>query len=220
MSRLVFSDVDETLITGKSMFDFLDFYFRRRHGAKGARHAERTRRHLNGMLSSGVSRAEGNRAYYEAWKGQRAAEVAEWGARWLAVRQQKEGFYVERTRAEIVRHRADGAVIVLVSGSFPAVLAPIAADIGARHLLCTRPEVRDGVFSGRIVGDPVIAEGKREAVRGLLRRYPHISPGDCHAYGDHLSDLPMMAEVGHPTVVGDDPQLLAALAGARTISAQ
>ncbi|MER7775495.1 HAD-IB family hydrolase [Streptomyces sp. NPDC096191] len=214
---LVFCDVDETLITDKSMLSFLRFYFTRRHGRQGDRHAESTCRRLAGMLSSGVPRAEANRAYYEAWKGRRAAEVAQWGIRWLAIRQQEGGFYVERTRTEILRHRANGAGIVLVSGSFPAVLDPIAADIGARHLLCSRPEVREGVFTGRLQDGPVIAEGKRMAMHSLLAHYPHIRPSDCHAYGDHVSDLPMLKAVGHPTVVGEDPQLLAALPGARAI---
>ncbi|MEV7401846.1 HAD-IB family hydrolase [Streptomyces sp. NPDC091267] len=216
-NRLVFSDVDETLITGKSMMDFLDFYFTRRHGTRGSLHAARTRQHLAAMLSSGTPRAERNRTYYQAWKGERAAEVAEWGARWLGDRRHEKGFYIERIRAELMRHRADGAVLALVSGSFPAVLDPIAADIGAKHLLCTRPEVRAGILSGRIIGSPVIAEGKRVAVRGLLRRHPHIDPADCHGYGDHISDLPMLTEVGHATVVGGDARLLAALPGARII---
>ncbi|OVZ99614.1 hypothetical protein B9W62_35965 [Streptomyces sp. CS113] len=217
LRSLVFCDVDETLIRDKSMLGFLRFYFAGRHGGRGTRHAEGTCRRLAGLLSAGADRAEANRAYYEAWKGQQAAEVAQWGVRWLAVRQQEGGFYVERTRAEVLRHRADGTGIVLVSGSFPAVLDPIAADIGAAHLLCSRPEVHEGVFTGRLEDGPVIAEGKRRAVHSLLARYPHIRPADCHAYGDHVSDLPMLTAVGHPTVVGEDPQLLTALPGVRVI---
>ncbi|WP_373428509.1 haloacid dehalogenase-like hydrolase [Streptomyces sp. B1I3] len=74
-----------------------------------------------------------------------------------------------------------------------------------------------GILSGRIVGSPVIAEGKRAAVQAMLRRYPHIRPANCQGYGDHVSDLPMLAQVGHATVMGGDAQLLAALPGARTI---
>ncbi len=29
-----------------------------------------------------------------------------------------------------------------------------------------------------------------------------VGPADCFAYGDDLSDLPMLLEVGHPVVVG------------------
>jgi HAD superfamily hydrolase (TIGR01490 family) len=211
--RLVFTDVDETLLTGKSLFDFLDFYFAGRHGRAGVRHVERTRRELAALLSAGASREDGNRAYYRAWRGERAGEVAEWGRRWFARHRAGADFYVSATRAALSRHQADGAVVVLVSGSFAAVLDPVAADIGARHVLCTRPEVREGILTGGVVGPPVIGEGKRAGVRELLRAYPHVDPSDCYGYGDHISDLPMLSEVGHRVVVGDDPDLLAALKG-------
>lgn len=54
--RLVFSDVDETLISGKSLFDFLDFYFAARHGTDGALHAAGTRRRIAALVA-GAPRA-------------------------------------------------------------------------------------------------------------------------------------------------------------------
>lgn len=217
--RLAFSDVDETLLSGKSLFDFLDFYFAGRHGADGARHAARTRRRIAGLVAAGSSREVGNRAYYEAWTGERLDVVTAWGAEWFARRSTVPGFYVPATRAALREHRNAGDGIVLVSGSFPAVVDPVAGGIGADHVLCTRPAVRDGVLTGGIAGEPCIGEGKRRAVRRLVERYPDISLSDCYGYGDHRSDLPMLTEVGHPVVVGDDPELAAGLPGARVLPA-
>lgn len=81
-------------------------------------------------------------------------------------------------------------------------------------MLAAEPAIESGVLTGELVGPPMIGEGKRRAVRALLARRPAIDPGDCHAYGDHVSDLPMLQEVGHPTVVGGSPELLALLPGA------
>ncbi|MGW8948773.1 HAD family hydrolase [Streptomyces sp. NPDC055709] len=216
-ARLVFSDVDETLISGKSLFDFLDFYFAERHGTEGVRHAAGTRRRIAALMAEGSPRDAGNRAYYEAWRGEPLDVVTDWGVRWFAARSGKAGFYVPSVLAALRGHREDGDGIVLVSGSFAALVDPIAADVGARHVLCTRPEVRDGVFTGAVAGEPCIGEGKRRAVRDLAGTYPYISLADCYGYGDHVSDLPMLAEVGHPVAVGGSPELLAELPGARVL---
>jgi HAD superfamily hydrolase (TIGR01490 family) len=215
--RLVFSDVDETLISGKSLFDFLDFYFAGRHGVDGVRHAAETRRRIAALVAGGSPREAGNRAYYEAWKGERLDVVTDWGARWFALRSGERGFYLPATLTALRAHRKSGDCVVLVSGSFPAVVDPIAADIGACRVLCTRPEARDEVFTGAVAGEPCIGEGKRRAMRGLAEGYPDIDLADCYGYGDHLSDLPMLAEVGHPVVVGGSPELLTEIPNARVL---
>ncbi|WP_103532676.1 HAD family phosphatase [Streptomyces sp. SM11] len=216
-SRLVFSDVDETLISVKSLFDFLDFYFTGRYGADGIRHAAETRRRIAALIGGGSPREVANRVYYEAWRGEQLDVVTGWGARWFSLRSSSERFYVPAVLAALRKHQENGDCIVLVSGSFAAVVDPIAADIGADHVLCTRPEVRDGIFTGSVAGEPCIGEGKRRAVRDLAKGYPCINLTDCHGYGDHPSDLPMLTEVGHPVVVGGSPELLAETVGARVL---
>ncbi|MFD5749007.1 HAD family hydrolase [Streptomyces sp. NPDC127033] len=215
--RLVFSDVDETLLSGKSLFDFLDFYFGGLYGADGARHAAGTRRRIAALMAAGAPREVGNRVYYEAWKGERLDIVRDWGAAWFARRSDTPGFYVPATRAALRAHRKAGDGVVLVSGSFSAVVDPVAADIEADHVLCTCPETREGILTGAIVGEPCIGEGKRRAVRGLTEGYPDINLSDCYGYGDHLSDLPMLTEVGHPVVVGDSRELVAEISGVRVL---
>lgn len=210
-SVLVFCDVDETLIGCKSPLDFLRFHFTERHGAIGARRSDAVAEALRAQQAAGASRAEANRSFYRSWAGEPVAAVAASGRRWYAQRSCDPEFFLPYTRGALCAHRTRGAVVALVSGSFPAVLAPIAAAVGADHLLCARPEVRDGVLTGELIGGPVIAEGKRRLVRELLSRYPDVDPEDCFAYGDHVSDLPMLTEVGHPVVVGDDPELAASL---------
>ncbi|MFJ8361613.1 HAD family hydrolase [Streptomyces sp. NPDC093984] len=211
---VVFSDVDETLVACKSLIDFLGFYWGERYGAQGVRHARRLAAELAAAAGAGVSREEANRRYYRAWAGESAAAVAEAGRRWYRERSRRAGFFLPGTRAALDAHRAGGAVLALVSGSFPALLDPVAEAVGARHLLCARPEERGGVLTGELQDGPVIGEGKRRLVRLLLDRYPGADPRDCFAYGDHVSDLAMLTEVGHPVIVGNDPELAARLPGA------
>ncbi|CAM5245495.1 MULTISPECIES: HAD-IB family hydrolase [Streptomyces] len=216
-ASIVFSDVDETLIACKSLFDFMDHYFL---GGLRAHRAQDTRRAVGRLLAAGGGRVEANRLYYRVWSGEAVADVEAAAKRWAADRQRDHRLFLEATRAALLRHRARGALLVLVSGSFPALLAPIASEVGAGHLLCSRPEIRHGRYTGELVGDPVIGAGKLRAVEEVFRRYPHVSPAVCHAYGDHISDLPMLAAVGHPVVVGDDPELSRALPGAHRLPAR
>ncbi|WP_330301287.1 HAD family hydrolase [Streptomyces sp. NBC_00503] len=218
-TRLVFSDVDETLINCKSMFDFLDYYLTGRYGDRGAATARSVRETLLAQAASGVPRERTNRTYFRAWAGESAAEVRRWGQRWFAERSAEPSFYLAATREALRGHRAQGAAVVLVSGSFPALLDPIAADVGAAHVVCTVPQSRGGVLTGEIVGEPVIGEGKSVAVRELFGRYPQLDPAECFGYGDHISDLPMLAAVGHPVVVGGSAALLARLPAARRLAA-
>ncbi|MDT0320779.1 HAD family hydrolase [Streptomyces millisiae] len=204
---LVFCDVDETLISTKSMFDFLAF-----HTPPGV--YRRVAGELRSMADRGVPRTEVNRAYYRAYRGAPVAEIREAGRRWYADRAAREGFYLADTLRALREHRRAGAALVLVSGSFDACLDPIAEAVDASHVLCTRPLTARGRYTGEIE-TPMIGEHKEAAVQRLLDEHSTVDPADCYAYGDHPSDLPMLDLVGHPVAVGDHPEVLAHLAARR-----
>src|SRR4051812_47248138 len=103
-SRLVFSDVDETLIDCKSMFDFLGFYLGGRYGPRGARRARMVREELAARTAAGMPREEANRSYYRVWAGEPAGLVAEFGRRWFTERSRVAGFYIAATWEALARH--------------------------------------------------------------------------------------------------------------------
>ncbi|MFD4376442.1 HAD family hydrolase [Streptomyces sp. NPDC058486] len=210
----VFSDVDETLISVKSMFDFLQYQLVRRHGQAGEEEYERIMATVRRRSAEHVPREEINRFYYGHYAGESVAAIAALADDWFAERTTTtRGFWIEPTLQALRDHRAAGASVVLVSGSFPPLLEPVAREVGADTVLCTRPLIADGRYTGEVT-TPVIGDGKRDAVRDLLASRPGVDPADCYAYGDHLSDLPMLELVGHPVAVGDDEELRRALAGA------
>ncbi|WP_405734211.1 HAD-IB family hydrolase [Streptomyces sp. NBC_00028] len=201
---LVFCDVDETLIDCKSMFEFLRFQLVRRFGEEGELRYRLVEADLKGRSAAGVPREDVNRAYYRSYAGESAEEMAVLGREWFSLAASAPGFFIGSTVAELARHRAAGADIVLVSGSFAPCLDPVAEYVGARHVLCSSPVVRDGRYTGELP-EPVIGEGKRAAALRLLAEHPGVNPRDCFAYGDHPSDFPLLDCVGHPRGVGDDP---------------
>ncbi|WP_258314642.1 HAD family phosphatase [Streptomyces sp. Act143] len=201
---LVFCDVDETLIDCKSMFDFLRFQLVRRFGEEGEHRYRLIEADLKGRSAAGVPREDVNRAYYRSYAGESAEEMAALGREWFARAASAPGFFIAATVAELNRHRAAGAEIALVSGSFPPCLDPVAEYVGARYVLCSSPVVHEGRYTGELT-EPVIGEGKRAAALRLLAEHPGVNPRDCFAYGDHPSDFPLLDCVGHPRGVGDDP---------------
>lgn len=88
-----------------------------------------------------------------------------------------------------------------------AFALPLAQDLGVEHLLVTQLEVLGGSFTGEVVGMPAIGEGKRLLVQRFLQHH-QVDPAQCYAYGDHLSDLPMLELVGHPVVVARNDDLV------------
>lgn len=204
--RAAFFDVDETVITAKSMFDFLRYWLELRGDTDGSQYRALAGRLHDLAHNGGAPRTEVNRSYYRFYAGVPMAELKQAGEAWYADYRSRPAAFVEPTLAAMVQHQAAGDTIVLVSGSFRACLEPIARDLGADLILCSEPIVdADGVLTGEIQR-PMIGPAKAEAVSETIAALG-LDPADCAAYGDHSSDLDMLSRVGHPTVIGDDPVL-------------
>ncbi|CAN5204363.1 HAD-IB family hydrolase [soil metagenome] len=112
--------------------------------------------------------------------------------------------YVEA--AELIEaHRAEGREVVIVSTSGEEVVAPIGAMVGADRVIATRMVVEEGRYTGEIAFY-CYAEAKAVAIRDIAARRGY-DLGDCYAYSDSISDVPMLAAVGHPTAVNPDRAL-------------
>jgi HAD superfamily hydrolase (TIGR01490 family) len=205
-ARAAFFDVDETLITAKSMFDFLRYWLAL--GGDDGTAYQNAAESLFGMTRAGVDRTEVVRAYYRQFAGVPLARLTAAGEDWYAGYRHRPAAFVAATLAALVRHRAAGDAVVLVSGSFPVCLRPLAREVGADLVLCTEPVVAaDGRLTGA-VERPMIGAAKVDAVVATIAARG-LAAADCYAYGDHASDLGMLCHVGHPVVVGDDPVLRA-----------
>ncbi|MFF4339355.1 HAD family hydrolase [Kitasatospora sp. NPDC001540] len=195
--RAAFFDVDRTLISGHSMVALW-----RRWTAAGPAFPGRELP----TAAAGVPREELNRAYYRLFAGESAALLRRVGADWCEAYRRTPGAFLPDSLAALRGHLAQGHLVVLVSGSLRACLDPLAAGLGAHAVLCTEQLVdAEGRLTGEVVR-PMIGAAKAEAALGLMRRLG-LDPAQCHGYGDHASDLPMLRAVGHPVVVGDDPVL-------------
>lgn len=193
-----FFDVDDTLISVKSMLSFQDFWYRKYPDPDAE---SRYRADLRAQLHPGACWASLNRLYYSYFAGRSEVAVAEAGQQWFEQQHStKKGFFYPRVVEELLEHKCRGRPPVFVSGSFPALLEPIAKVLGVEFILAAKLEVRDGSYTGGILPPQTIGEGKAEAIRQFLAERKVLA-ADCFAYGDDVSDLPMLKAVGHPVVV-------------------
>ncbi|NDZ78744.1 HAD-IB family hydrolase [Streptomyces sp. SID10853] len=193
-------DVDETLITVKSMFSFLEFHYRER-GLPASAYAEAAG-NLRERAAAGVSRQRTNCEYYRLFAGRPQEEVYAHGRAWFAAELAR-GTLLHRPAVDALRrHRRDGALIALVSGSFRPCLEPLAEHLGADVILCSEPETAGGCFTGRLARAAIGPEKGRLA-RELMARHA-IPASRAAAYGDHASDLDLLRSVGRPVAVGGD----------------
>lgn len=200
-----FFDVDGTLVAGTSIFRFLRYFLAR--SGNGEAEYEAHRESLRRMREAGVPRTTTNRAHYAVYKGASVDAVASCARDWLDAELRWGPVFNEAALAAFEAHRAQGHATVLVSGSFRALLEPLRERIGTDHVLCTELASANGVYTGALIGRPMIGPAKADAVRAFASANG-VDLAASVAYGDHESDLPLMEATGTAVVVGEDAAML------------
>lgn len=199
--RFMFFDVDETLIHMKSMFAFF------RHWALNIKKDPELlayfEAHFAELRQSGTSRSVLNRVYYQFFKGEDPSELTKCGQQWmLAQLKDPDSFFIADTLEVLRQYQEIGYEAVFVSGSFYEILKPLADYLNVKHTLCIHLEIdRAGNYTGEFTGIQTIAEGKALAIKEFLKD-KDVDLKQCLAFGDDMSDLPMLELVGNPVVVG------------------
>ena len=104
--------------------------------------------------------------------------------------------------ALIEEHHAAGRDVVVVSASGAEIVEPIAAALGADHVIATRMAVEDGRYTGEI-DFYAYGENKATAIRELAERSGYDLEAS-YAYSDSITDVPMLSAVGHSFAVNPD----------------
>jgi alcohol-forming fatty acyl-CoA reductase len=148
------------------------------------------------------SRTLFNRRFYREYRGLPVAELKEQAAEALSE------FILPRVRHGAVRrireHRRKGDRVVFVTGALDFLVEPLshlADDLVAARLVEER-----GAFTGELVEPPMSADG-RASLTARIAAERGVDLAHCSAYGDSVSDLPMLEGVGHPFAVCPDFRL-------------
>jgi len=101
-------------------------------------------------------------------------------------------------------HLAQGHTVVLVSALTEFQVAPVAAELGIEHVLCTAMDTdAEGALTGYVRGKTLWRNGKAQAVRAFAtERGLDLKSG--YAYSGATTDQPLLAQSAHPVVVNPD----------------
>ena len=105
------------------------------------------------------------------------------------------------------QHIAEGREVWLVTATPQEIAEVIAERLGLTGGLGTLIERKDGILTGKLVGEPLHGKAKRKAVKRLSKER-NISLKRSYAYSDSVNDLPMLTAVGHAIAVNPDKSLV------------
>jgi HAD superfamily hydrolase (TIGR01490 family) len=201
--KLALFDLDNTLLSGDTDVEWLDFLVERGvlpPGERAANHAM-DRRYGSGEASP----LEYVRFYLNYYRPYDLATLRAWRGEFFERRIRP--LMLPAAEALIERHRRDLAAIVTATNRF--LVEPIAAAFGIEHLMATEPEIRNGRFTGDIVAEPCMREGKvAHLARWLGTRGNALEDfAETWFYSDSINDLPLLERVTHPVAVDPDSSL-------------
>jgi putative phosphoserine phosphatase/1-acylglycerol-3-phosphate O-acyltransferase len=155
------------------------------------------------LLPKGITIArKANKAYLA---GAAPEEVRRWGEELFAA--QIEPRLHGRGRTWIERERNAGRAIVLLSGMPELLLEPFVLHFAADFRIGTPLEIdARGKLTGRRAGPHPYGRTKLEIAQKLAEEH-QWDLSECSAYGDHASDVFLLASVGEAHAVDPDPRL-------------
>ena len=203
---LVLFDLDNTLLAGDSDFAWAEFLIGK------------------GVLDREVYETR-NIAFYEQYKTgtldifefldfqlapltrHDRSQLDAWHAEFMAVSIRP--MITAQARALVEKHRADGALLAIVTATNSFVTGPIAREFGIPHLVATIAAQERGAFTGKPRGMPAFKAGKIERVERWLETLGLHSGSFARRwfYSDSHNDLPLLATVTHPVAVDPDETL-------------
>jgi len=197
-----FFDLDQTLLAGFSAASFMRERFL--SGRMAPRELGET---VLGALSFAVGRTGFSgmmSASTAAYRGVAEAVLEEIGEevfrKYLATQ-----IYPE-SRALVDAHQKMGHTTAIISSATRYQAAPLARDMGIEHVLCTELEVKNGIFTGRVVHPTCYGAGKAVAGRRLAKEH-RLNLKKSYFYTDSHEDLPLLEAVGRPCALNPNRQL-------------
>ncbi|WP_370970282.1 HAD family hydrolase [Amycolatopsis sp. cg9] len=203
LTAAAFFDVDNTMMMGASIF-----YFARGLAARKFF----TSADLAGFVWGQIKFRLGGRENKEDIKTHRERALSFVAGRTVAeLTSISEEIYDELmadkiwsgTRALAQMHLDAGQRVWLVTATPIELAAIISRRLGLTGALGTVAETRDGVYTGRLVGDLLHGRAKAHAVRALASR-EGLNLKRCTAYSDSANDIPMLSAVGTAVAVNPD----------------
>jgi HAD superfamily hydrolase (TIGR01490 family) len=202
--RLALFDLDNTLLSGDSDFEWAQFLIGK--GVLDREVYEARNQHFYDQYRAGTLDIHEFLDFQLKPLSRHPREVLDaWHHEFMSERIAR---LVGQPALELLRsHAEDLRVVITATNSF--VTGPIVRALEVEHLIATEPEIANGEFTGRVAGVPCFREGKVQRLDAWLakRGTPLASFAESWFYSDSLNDLPLLAAVSHPVAVDPDETL-------------
>lgn len=136
--------------------------------------------------------------------GRREDELREWSQRLF--RQEIGAMIYPDVRRLLDAHRRAGHRIVMATSATVYQAQDVADDLGIDEILCSRPEVVDGMLTGKLTGPALWGAEKAKAVREFAEQ-AGTPLSEAFAYSNGAEDVPMLDSVGRPVALNPDRKL-------------
>ena len=103
-------------------------------------------------------------------------------------------------------HLADGVEVWLVTATPTEFACHVAEKLGFTGALGTQAEIKDGIYTGKLIGKVLHGKEKALAVRVLAEKNGFDLPNS-FAYSDSHHDIPLLEAVGNPRAINPDTLL-------------
>lgn len=135
-----------------------------------------------------------------------AVQLAEWHREFM--RETIAPMRLAKADALLAEHRERGDYLLIITATNDFVTRPVAESLGVDDIIATECELRDGRYTGRIIGTPTFRDGKVTRLHQWLQ-HNDFTLADSSFYSDSQNDLPLLELVAQPVAVDPDPSLRA-----------
>ncbi|MGI9237744.1 MAG: HAD-IB family hydrolase [Woeseiaceae bacterium] len=199
-----FFDFDGTVISGYSAFAFIQEQIKRGHLSP---------RELVELVGAMGSFGLGNMGFSammlatsQFLRGIREDSYASFG-RELFESHIARLIYPE-SRALVEAHLRKGHTVAIISSATPYQVEPAAQDLDIENVLCTRLEVENGMFTGKVLRPTCFGPGKVTAAESLVENFG-VDLDQSFFYSDSDDDIQLLERVGNPRPLNPNKKLLA-----------
>ena len=198
--KLVLFDLDETLLSGDTEGEWVEFMFDSGM-VKEESFLEKmttfTRNYRNGRLDI----FEYSNFLLEPLKGVKVLDFKEKVQKFSKKVVKK---LSDKTTYKLLdRHSSDECIIT--SGTLSFLVKEISSELGIEHFFGTDAEITRGSYTGKVFGHPNFSEEKVKRIKGWIGDQ---SFEEIYAYSDPIHDLALLEFSDYPTAVNPDIQLL------------
>ena len=202
-TNLVLFDLDNTLLTGDSDFEWAQFLIAK--GVLDREVHEARNQQFSDDYNAGTLDIQAFLDFQLAPLSRHSREELDaWHDEYMATFIRP--MIGATARALVRRHLDEGSLCAVVTATNSFVTGPIVREFGVAHLLATIPAQEGGRFTGRPRGTPAFRAGKVERVEDWLESLGLWwgAFGQSWFYSDSHNDLPLMSKVTHPVAVDPD----------------